>query len=564
MTLRDLSKLQVRAEVMLMLQQLNSLGEMSKDQQDACLNKLRSIKDIEYVVEILVKELARVDYKKGQLISLFIQELGDLESLKDILWSYIKSPKSSDELKDLAGIILKNLGDLTDPEEFLNYLDDPRAIVDKETQKLLEVASVNPEAQIDFLDFLFSLPESEQINLVSSLKEDYSGEHLVNIAVPALEASPSPKLEEELIKILGESRSAFAIPVLNDVLKYSKNELIKKHAQKSLNMLKLSGTTINQENRIFAASPITKVSEIYECHTNIVDGIGNQGLIISRIKPNQDILMLNVVINDVHGILDCFGFYGISKNDFSRIIEKFQETSTRFLVSPEYCKKRLEEAEKINKENNLPISYEYAAWKSLISDISALDDNFEELSKKWISEDLINETILLYKFPDFQHWFFEEDDNPIINELLSNLIKEVSEKNEYFIKNQNELKIWLEASIDKLSEKLFDNAEIKNIYKNRLLDLSYLLHSQELPLFRNIAASLAWSITPENSYNIKTVPFFRQLIKKTILEGFIRYQYKIDQDSCETSDIKKHKQNISTKLTQDKDLSEVIHIMCDL
>jgi len=563
MTLRDLSKLQIRAEVMFMLQQSDSLAEMSKDQQDKYLDKLRSIKDIGYVVEILVKELARANYKKGQIISLFIQELGDLESLKDVLWSYVKSPKSSDELKDLAGIILKSLGDQTDPEEFLNYLDDPRAIVDKETQKLLEVASVNPEAQIDFLDFLFSLPESEQINLVASLKEDYSGEYLVNIAIPALESNPSSKLEEELIKILGESRSPLAISVLNDILKYSKNEPLKKHVQKSLNMLKLSGINLNQENQHPVVSPITKISDIYECHTNIVDGIGNQGFIISRIKPNQDILMLNVVINDVHGILDCFGFYGISKHDFSRIIEKFQEMSTRFIVSPEYCKRRLEDAEKINKENNLPISYEYAAWKSLISDISALDDNFEKLSKDGISKDLINETILLYKFPDFQHWFFEEDDNLIINEILSDLIKEISEKNDYFIKNKNELKIWLESKIDKLSEQLL-NDETKNIYKNRLLDISYLLRSQDLAFFGNIAASLAWSITPENSYNIKTVPFFRELFKKTILENFIRYQYKIDQESCETSSIKKQKHTISPKPEQGKDLSEIIHIMSDL
>ena len=546
---------------MLMLQKLNSLDEMSKDQQDNYLDKLRSIKDADYVVDVLVKELAKVDYKKGQLISLFIQELGNLESIKDILWSYIKSPKSSDELKDLAGVILKSLGDQTDPEEFLNYLDDPKAIVDKETQKLLDVASVNPEAQIDFLDFLFSLPESEQINLISSLKEDYSSEHLVNVTVPALEANPSARLEEELVKVLGETRSPLAVPPLTNVLKYSKNELIKKHAQKSLNMLKLSGVDINQAIKCPAASLITKTSAIYECHTSIVDGIGNQGFIISRIKPNQDILMLNVVINDIHGILDCFGFYGISKQDFSRIIEKFQEMSTRFLVSPEYCNLRLQEAEKINKENNLPIPYEYAAWKSLISDIWAIENNFEEISKEWISQDLINETVLLYKFPDFQHWFFEEDDHTLVNEFLSGSIKEISEKNEYFINNKKALVEWLESNIDKLSGVVFDD-EIKNIYKNRLLDVAFLLNAQNLELFRNIAASLAWCIAPENSYNVKTVPFFRELLKKTILEGFIRYQYKINQGDEETSSINKMKQKNKSVSLPDKDLSEVINMLC--
>ena len=564
MTLRDLSKLQIRSEVLLMLQKLISLDEMSKEQLDNNLTKFRSIKDIGYVVEVLVKELARANYKKGQIISLFIQELGDLDSVKDVLWSYIKSPKYSDELKDLSGLILKSLGDQTDPEEFLNYLEDPKAIVDKETQKLLEVASTNPEAQIDFLDFLFSLPESEQINLVNSLKDDYSSEYLVNIVVPALEANPAPRLEEELVKILGETRSVFAVPALNDVLKYSKNEFIKKHAQKSLNMLKLSGINTNLENKYPANAPITQCSVVYECHTNVIDGIGNQGFIISRIKPNQDVLMLNVVVNDIHGILDCFGFYGITKQDFSRIVEKFQEASTRFFVSPEYCKLKLDEAEKINKENNLPIPYEYAAWKSLISDISALENNFEELSKTWVSEDLINEANLLYKFPDFKHWFFEEEDHPLINETLNYLIKEISEKNDYFINNQDELKNWLELKTDKLLVQLFSNDETKNIYKKRLLDLSYLFDFQDLQLFRNIVASLAWSITPENGCDIKTINFFREMIKRTILEGFIRYQYKIDQGSAETFSLGKKKQDGFAKTLQGKDLSQVVHLLCNL
>lgn len=565
MEFRDLSKLQIRSEVLLMLQKLNSLDEMSKDQQDYYLGKLRSIKDIEYVLEVLVKELARVDYKKGQLISLFLQELGDLESLQEVLWSYIKSPKSSDELKDIAGIILKSLGDQTDPEEFLNYLDDPKAIVDKETQKLLEVASVNPEAQIDFLDFLFSLPESEQINLVSSLKDDYSSEHLVNVAVPALEAKPSLKLEEELIKILGETRSPYAVPSLNDILQYSKNDITKKQAQKSLNQLKLAGVDVALKDKLSKASPITKIADIYECHTNIIDGIGNQGFIISRIKPNHDILMMNVVINDLHGIIDCFGFYGISKHDFSRIIEKFQEMTTRFYVSPEYCKLKLEQAEKINKENNLSIPYEYAAWKSLLSDISPLEDNFEEKSKKWVSKKLINETVLLYKFPDFQHWFFEEEDHYLVNELLKNSISELSEKSEYFIKNQGKLKAWFESKMELFSESIFDD-DIRNIYKNRLVDIAHLLDFQELEFFRDIAATLAWGIVSESSQSIKKIPFFKELIKRTILEGLLRHQYKLEEKIKEppaTPLRKKVKAPPAGTDKPDENLDRIIEILCD-
>jgi len=560
MEIRDLSKLQIRAEVVLVLQKLCSLPEISRELQDKATNKLRSIKDADYVVEVLAKELSKADYRKGQVIANFLQELGNLELLKDILWSYVKAPNSSDELKDLASVILKNLGDQTDPEEFLNYLEDPKAVVDKETQKLLEVASINPEAQIDFLDFLFSLPEQEQINLVTSLKEDYSSENLVNIIVPALDAHCSQKLEEELVKILGETRSILAVEPLQDVVNYSQNEFLKKHAQKSLKMLKLAGINIEQQNQGIYRSKITQSSEIYECHTNFVDGVGNQGFIISRIKPNFDVLMLNVVVNDVHGIIDCFGFYGISKSDFKRIIQKFQETSTRTEVSAEYCKFRLKEAEKINKRNNMPIPYEYASWKSLISDVEPLCIDFAELSKQWVSQDLINETALLYKFPDFKHWFIEEDDFPKINGIFDNFVKEILKNKQDFMKNKEKLDKWMENSINLIFDEIFDE-ECKNIFKNRMLDVMYLLNLQELSLFRNIAASLAWAITPENSYNLKTVPFFREVMKKTVLECLIRYQYTLENPPETVQGIGKSKQETPESVSDEENITEIIKLL---
>jgi len=568
MVFKNSSKLQIRAEVLLILRNIDTIDEMSKDQLDKCLYKLSLIKDKDYVLEILAKELSRTDFKKGQIISYFLQELGDLEKLQDVLWSYIKSPTVSDEIKDLAGITLKNLGDKTDPEEFLTYLKNPKAIVDKETQKLLEVASVNPEAQIDFLDFLFSLPESEQINLIQSLKNDYSSEHLVNVVAPALEAKPSIKLQEELIKILGETRSALAIPVLTDIAEYTKEDILKKQAQKSLKMLKIAGITQQAPKNYAFQTAITKVSDIYECHTNIVDGVGNQGIIIGRIKPNQDILMMNVIVNDIHGIIDCFGFYGISKHDFARIIDKFQEKTTRFFTSAEYCKYKLVQAEKINKENNLPIPYEYAAWKSILSDIDPLEADFEKNSENWHSEKLVKETSHLFKFPDFEHWFFEGEDHPELQNTIEELITEAEQTCTELLTNESKIIDWIESKISIIFDRIFDE-DVKQIYQKRLLDLSYLLDFQELVSFRDFTASLAWSLKPEQNCELNKIPFFREIIKRTIKQNFLRYRFNIEQKQEQKLNVSrwniKKKQNTETPIiTLDKDFEKFIDILSNI
>jgi hypothetical protein len=356
---KGMSKLQVRAEVLMMLQQLSLFEDIPKVETDKYLAQLQSFENIDDVLEILLKELARSDIKKSQIIAYFLVELGNLEKLRDGLWDYIKDPATSDNLKDLASVVLKSLGDNSTPEELLSYLNDPQELVDKETQKLLEIASVNPEAQIDFLDFLFSLPPDEQVNLITSMKDDFTNKSLANVFIPALESNPTEDLSAIIIDALGKIRSPYAVSCLSDIVKYSNNEKLKKLAHKNLSLLKISGINLEQALKEPLGNEICKISDIYKCYASIIDGAGNQGIIVSRNKDNGDILTFSTVINDTEGIVDCFGFYGISPDDYTKIVNKFQYELAAVPISPEYCKYKLLQAEHISKTNNTFIRYEY-------------------------------------------------------------------------------------------------------------------------------------------------------------------------------------------------------------
>lgn len=567
MKYRELSKFQIKAEITLIFQKIKTLEELSREQQCRYLAKLGSISDNDYVIEILIKELSKVDYKKGQVISLFIQELANLEQVSGPLWEYIKSPDSSDELKDLSGIILKNLGDSTDPEEFLNYLENPKAIVDKETKKLLEVASFNPEAQIDFLDFLFSLPDEEQINLISSLQEDYSSECLVNVAIPAFESRLIPHMDEFLIKIIGETKSPKAIPVLKNFINYSKDEKLNKKAQISLNTLKLSGIDIENKDCHSLKGDLVKNSTPYEFHTNIPDGLGNQAIIASRERANGDILVMNTVLNDIHGILDSFGFYGISKNDFRRIVDKFQEKSTGIPVTPEYCKYFLDKAEKINKTSGIALPYEYLAWKQLLDDIEPLDfKQIEKNTTEWADIKYIKESHLLYKFPDFSHWFFEDEDHPVIKDCLEKIINEILENKEFYIENPKKLEDNLESKLNSVMDEIF-NDEVREMYKFRLQNIAFLFNYDGLEHFKNISSSLAWFIAAEDKIDVKENLFFREIIKKTIIEGLLRYQYNIQNQEKQMANPwnlrKSGKEETMVKEEfEEQSIQEIIEILC--
>ena len=284
MELRELSKLQIRAEVLTLLQQISVATEITKVDQDNFIEQLGSITDRSGVLDILAKELPKVDDRKSHIISFFLVKLGSLEQLREILWSYIQNPSSTDSLREISSTTLRLLGEAIAPEDLLNYFDNPKEVIDKETQKLLNTAIINPEAQIDFLDFLFTIPEYDQIQLIDSLKDDYPNEDLANILIPALEARPQSAIAETITDILGQTKSPLAVPVLKNLIKYFPNDKLAKLAQKNLNLLKISGVNIDNCESDLKNTRICRFSQIFECYTNMIDGTGNQGIIVSRIK----------------------------------------------------------------------------------------------------------------------------------------------------------------------------------------------------------------------------------------------------------------------------------------
>lgn len=525
---RGMSKLQVRAEVLLMLQQLSVYDDVPKSEIDKHLSQLKVSENVDEVLEILLKELARSDLKKAQIIAYFLAELGTLERLKDGLWEYIKDPNLSDELKDLAGVILKALGDNSTPEELLSYLDNPDELVDKETQKLLELASVNPEAQIDFLDFLFSLPDDEQVSLISSMKEDFTNQHLANVFVPALESKPSDTLSMMIIEALGGTRSPHSVSCLNDITIYSNNGNLKKLAKKSLNMLKISGINIDNALNDICKNEICKTTKIFKCYASIIDGAGNQGIIVSRKKDNGDILTFSTVINDVEGIIDSFGFYGISKDDYTRIIKKFRGELAAVPVSPEYCKYKLQQAERINKTLNTQICYEYLCWKSLISDVKPITiDSIAVNLPVWSSSNYVDSSDILFSHPEFKHWFLLEDHSAYLKGFLADILQDILNNKASYINGPDKFLSHLENKVNQAVTVVFDN-DLIVLYKLRLVEVAYLFDIQGIEFLRNIAASVAMSLR-ELKAPVNNVLFFEYLLKKSIVEHLVRYQYSLEQ-----------------------------------
>lgn len=501
------SKLFIRSEVLSVISYLNTMDDPSKLEKNKQIKRLQVIQDQETVQRILVKELQRAGSSKSiQVISEILMELGSIENLQKPLWSLIENPKTSDEVKDAANVVLRQLGDESDPNLYLEFLDDPAGLINRETERMLEISTRNPEALIDFIDFIFSLPVDEQCNLISSLQADYPTEYLLNIFLPAILALPPIETQELILGLLGETRSKRAALFLSDNQHWFADDArLMKTIKKSINSLKIGGFYRDEKldearQELFESHPLVEQTEIYQCFATIPDGIGNQGIVISRERDNGDICMMSVAINDLHGIIDCFGFYELSKPDFHKLIEKFHEENTKVHTPPAYCLQKLKAAEAINHQNQFRIPYEYTCWKVLLQDQKLLEMEPMDIigiSQQWARPDWYQASVSLYQHPDFSTWFLEEGDHPVVTTILEDVLEVCARAMAETTDAEKESKLkQLESAfitaLDKLAEAMVHgllSSEWKEILINRLADASYLLMEQKATTFAGLAAT---------------------------------------------------------------------------
>ncbi len=524
------NKLIIRSEVLAVSRNLVSQGDPSKQERLKHLKRLQEIDNQEQVLDVLLKEFKRCNQPKTlHLLTEFMMERGNIEYLQDKLGGIIRYTATTDEVKDASNLILRHLGDNTDPDLYLEYLDDPQGLIGRETVRMLEISAENPEALIDFIDFILSLNIEDQVRLLASLQRDYPTEYLVNIYIPLLESDPSPELWEQLVQNLADSKSPRAAEVLSRLASWPEDRLPvpQKLIQTSLKKLQLAGAWRPDEEKQADPEeihPMVVETVPYQCFLTLSDGIGNQGLLFSRQRSNGDISMLSVALNDVHGIIDCFGFFQLSMSDFHKIIEKFHEGATKIKISPEFAAYKLINAEKLNQERTFRLPYEYRCWRPLLDGIiPEAPSEALTVDSTWVRKEWMDETDNLYQHPDFNSWFLEQGDEPCVTRWLQKVIlltedylAEVGSRDDhtgYFTA--------LEDIADNLVLELMDT-DWKQLIAERLTDAAYLLHCQNTHTFRNLAATEVYKLKNHHDPEHLLSGFSQAYGRRCVLEELLR------------------------------------------
>jgi len=500
-----LNKLQIRAKVLEIIKSYKSENDINSNSHDYNVKLLTDLNEDKFVAEILLKELVSTDKVELMAVKALLADFASLELVEESIWNILKDKTIPDKQKEKYLNLLRFMGGKIDISLLMECMEDLNSVVDEQTQELLQLAAVNPEAQIDFLDFLCSLKPKEQMQLINSLQEDFQGDEMANILVPCLSLNLDNAVKEIIIPILGKSNSYIAVKPLKKFIEANVDVDLKKLALKALNQLNASGVEIdNNEILTLREREVCKNSVFYKAYLSQVDGCGNQGLIFSRISDNQQITMFSTVINISDGILDCFGLRNIPIRDFQKVITRFKENDLVVPISAGVAKYLLSFAEKINSESSNSAPYEYICWSVYLADVEEEKIDYEELIRDDIQEYNSSFFRKIYDTEFADSWFFEYDDNIHSQDLINYAIDVASEDIESVFSK-------IEAKIEEVYPKIFNEEKIE-IYSNMLKRVAYIF-------YMNNNWDMASSVVNLSNAILKNeTAFLKDVLRRSILQ----------------------------------------------
>ena len=461
--------------------------------------------DKTFLAKLLFKELSNCSKEKIPVICFLLERYVEKDILINKFWEMLKNTSLDSEVKITIINLLREMDadwSYKDCEEVLG--NDAAEILDANTKQLLDSAIINPEVQIDFMDFLASIRVQDKITLLNSFGQDFGDDALANILIPVFESEPNSPQGLEALKLLGETKSQFALNVLERMNNIVKGE-ISQNIRKSLAKLKMAG--IREDNTKDFYKKILSNTKPDKFYITYPDGHGDMAMIFTRITEEKRIRFVSIVINIEFGIKDCFGFFDISQFECDKILERFLKDERTAAISSVDFKTILYNAEKISREHDFgKLPYEYVCWKNLLADVDFEDKSIEQILKEQIMPEKINDKIFekLDEMKVSKHWFLDEKYS---KEFLK-VIKELKSTD-----NPDDL-------IEKYTEIVFYPEE-KDLWKKKLLISSFIKYS----VGKVEEAVEIYSLLFDENLMEK---FFQNLLKRSIYEYLMTIKYNKD------------------------------------
>lgn len=501
---KQLNPFELKTAITNLLVKINSVNDIQNCLAD--FDMLDSQEDKKLISKVLFKELVNASQDKIPVICFLLEHYVPKDELVNKLWETLKNQNLQTEVKITILNLLRELDADWSYESCEEYLDDAQSLLDENTKHLLNSAVINPEVQIDFMDFLASIRVQDKITLLNSFSEDFSSDALANILIPVFVSDPDSAHGKEALNLLGDTKSQLALHTLEEMLPLTSGEL-HQNIKKSLSSLKISG--IREDNTKEFYRQILSNSKPYKFYVTYPDGHGDLAMIFTRITEEERIRFVSIVINVTSGIKDCFGFFDISKFECSKILERFLRDEKTVDINPESFKTLLCNAEitTIQSNNNTwKLPYEYVCWKNLLVDIDCDKEPIEQILQENVIASEVDITAIdkLAQMKISQHWFLDYRYSSEFEDALNAL------------KAEENLDNWINQYLDKVFYE-----EEKSEWNRKLLASAYI----KFAIGKDEDAQLIYGLAKNNDLKQE---LYKQILQRSVYEYLMAAKYNKD------------------------------------
>lgn len=418
---KQLNPFELKSAITELLNKIHSINDIQNCLAD--FDMLDGQTDKKIITKVLLKELSTANTDKIPIICFLLEHFVPKDELINKLWEVLKKGNLQTEAKITVLNLLRDLDSDWSYETCEEYLDDAKSLLDENTKQLLNSAIINPEVQIDFMDFMATIRVQDKITLLNSLSDDFSSDALANILIPVFVSEPDSAEGKEALKLLANTKSVLAFHVLEDMKTKATGELLQE-IKRSLSTIKIAG--IREDNTQDFYREILAHSKPDKFYLTYPDGYGNMAMIFTRITEDKKIRFISVVINVVRGILDCFGFFEISQFECDKILDRFLKDEKSVEIDASSFKTILDNAELMTIQNNLntwKLPYEYVCWKNLMIDIETDNQTIEEILKEQVYPIQIDNSAVdkISQLYISAHWFLDNEYSDEFEDMLKQL-----------------------------------------------------------------------------------------------------------------------------------------------
>jgi len=205
-------KLQQRAALIAILNKYRNVNKIDNSELEIDIKTVCEFEDKEFVFKTLLAEIISSNGIYADICSIIAFESIDNDVFQNVAIKFLQDKKVEDNKKFIIMSLMRQKGLDFNYRDISNYVDNPEELAHSGVENFLNNALVDPEVQIDLLDFFINIPEEEKIYFLDNLKNEFSGDDLANAFSILAQLNLEGAEFEIVFETLIELNSPYSLP----------------------------------------------------------------------------------------------------------------------------------------------------------------------------------------------------------------------------------------------------------------------------------------------------------------------------------------------------------------